>query len=270
MAFVNVGLIGCGTIGSALAQEMRQHWKGVARLIGIYDQDAEAAQQLAQRFRPTLRILPLQKLVARCDLVIEAASPKAVGQILPEAIKHRSSLLVMSTGGLLSHRRLFQRAVACSIPIYLPSGALVGIDGIKAAAVGKLRSVTLTTRKAPSAFSGAPGIAKRKINLNKIRRAQIIFQGSAAQAAALFPQNINVAATLALAGSGAKRTQVRLIADPSIRENIHEVEAVGQFGRCFMKTENRPSQENPKTSQLAVFSAVATLRQIFQPLKVGT
>ncbi len=163
-----------------------------------------------------------------------------------------------------------REAVRKGIPLYLPSGALAGLDGIKAAASGHLRSVTLTTRKPPRSLAGAPGILRRKIRLDKLRKPMVVFQGSARQAAKEFPQNINVAATLALAGVGAARTRVKIIADPGIRTNIHEVEAVGDFGRLTARTENRPSPANPKSSLLAVRSAVATLRQILNPLKVGT
>ena len=176
----------------------------------------------------------------------------------------------MSTGGLLRRPQLLRKAAAARIPIYLPSGALVGLDGIKAAAVGTLRSVTLTTRKPPRAFSGAPGVTRRRIALNRIRTPRLLFEGSAKEAVAAFPQNVNVAATLSLAGIGARRTRVRVIADPTIRENLHDLEAVGSFGKLAVRMENRPSKENPKTSRLAVLSAIATLRQVLTPLKVGT
>ena len=155
--------------------------------------------------------------------------------------------------------QLLRRAIARSIPIHCPSGAVCGLDGIKAGSIGTLRSVTLTTRKPP-----------RSLGLSKLRSPRLLFQGPASKAVAAFPQNINVAATLALAGIGPRRTRVRLFADPRVDRNIHEVEAVGSFGRLTARTENRPSRENPKTSELAVLSAVATLKQILQPVKVGT
>ena len=178
--------------------------------------------------------------------------------------------MILSSGGLLQHTGLLRRAAARKVPVYLPSGALVGLDGIKAASMGRLKSVTLTTRKPPSSFAGAPGVTRRKVRLSDIRTPRVLFQGSASRAVEDFPQNINVAATLALAGIGAKRTRVRIIADPAVRNNVHEIEAVGSFGRFAAVTENRPSPENPKTSQLAVLSAVATLNQILQPVKAGT
>ena len=209
-------------------------------------------------------------MARRCDLLIEAASGKAAADLLPLLARHRRPALILSTGGLLSRPERLRSLLKKGIPLYLPSGALAGLDGIKAAATGRLRSVTLTTRKPPKSLAGAPGILRRKIRLEKLRKPTVVFQGSARQAAKEFPQNINVAATLALAGIGPTRTRVKIIADPRVRTNIHEVEAAGDFGRLTARTENRPSPANPKTSLLAVRSAAATLKQILNPLKVGT
>ena len=267
---LTIGLVGCGTIGSRLALEIESKFRGVARLIGLYDHHPKAAQLLIHRLRRKVPVLPPKKLISRSDLLIEAASAQAVGELLPHVIAMKKSALLMSTGGLLNHRRLLSRAVALHIPIYLPSGALVGLDGIKGAACAPVHSVTLTTRKHPTAFVGAPEVTRRKIQLHRIWKPRLLFQGSALQAVRAFPQNINVAATVALAGIGPTRTRVRVIADPTLRANVHEVETVGDFGRMITRTENRPSQENPKTSTLAVLSAIATLRQILQPLRIGT
>ena len=267
---MTIGLVGCGTIGSRLAQEIQTRFKGKARLIGIYDHHLEASGRLARRFRPTLPILSPKQLVSRCQLLVEAASIQAVGEFLPQVIQKRKSMMVMSTGGLLKYEQLLRKALACSIPIYLPSGAIGGLDGIKAGSMGILRSVTLTTRKPPKALLGAPGLRRGGIRLSNLRSPRLVFEGPAFKAIAAFPQNVNVAATLALAGLGPKRTRVRLFADPTIQENIHEVQVVGSFGRLTARTENRPSRENPKTSELAVLSAIATLKQILQSVKVGT
>ena len=239
-------------------------------MIGLYDARPSQARRLARSLRPPVPVFPLKALVNRCDLLIEAASAQAVAELLPLAIRRRRATLILSTGALLRKPQLLRSAVRSKTPLYLPSGALAGLDGIKAAAVGRLRSITLTTRKPPRALAGAPGILRRKIRLERLRKPMVVFQGSARAAAAEFPQNINVAATLALAGLGAARTKVKIIADPGIRTNIHEVEAVGDFGRLTARTENVASADNPKTSRLAIRSAAATLRQILQPLKVGT
>lgn len=267
---ITIGLVGCGTIGSRLAIEIQRHFPGTARLIGLYDRNRSAAQRLQKKLRIPVPILSPKQLIQRCQLLIEAASPQAVEELLPGVIAHRKGMLLMSTGGLLRHPDLLQKVIARKIPLYLPSGAIAGLDGIKAAAVGRLKSVTLTTRKHPKSLAGAPGIAQRKIRLDSLRTPQTVFKGPAAKACSAFPQNINVGATLALAGMGAAKTAVRIVADPAVHANIHEIKAVGEFGTLFVRTENRPALENPKTSQLAVFSAIAALRQILQPLRIGT
>ena len=239
-------------------------------MIGVYDADERMSKQLTMRLRPSVPILNPKTLISRADLLIEAASPKAVSEMLPEIVRRRKSLMALSAGGLLQNAPLLRRATRLRVPIYLPSGALGGLDAVKAARIGRLKSVTLTTRKSPEALAGAPGIARKKINLSSLKKPRVIFSGSAAQAVGDFPKNINVAATLALAGLGATRTRVKIIAEPGLQANVHEVTAVGSFGKLTVRTENKPSLENPKTSQLAVYSAVATLRQILEPLRIGT
>ena len=239
-------------------------------MIGVYDARLSQARRLGRSLHPPVPVLPLPDLARRCDLLIEAASGKAAADLLPVLAQYRRPALILSTGGLLSRQNGLRALARKGIPLYLPSGALAGLDGIKAAAAGRLRSVTLTTRKPPRSLMGAPGILRRKIRMEKLRKPKVVFHGSAQRAAKEFPQNINVAATLALAGIGAARTRVKIIADPGIRTNIHEVQAVGDFGRLTARTENLPSPANPKTSRLAVQSAVATLQQILEPLKVGT
>lgn len=270
MAVVTVGLIGCGAMGRQLARTLQKRYPRRARLIGVYDADLSKAREMATRLNPSVPVLPLQALVSRSQLLIEAASPKAVAQLLPKALAKRRPVLVMSAGGLLSQISLLKKFRIRGVPLYVPSGALVGLDGIKAAAVGRLSSVTLTTRKPPRSFAGAAGALRKRIRLDRIRQPTVLYEGNAAAAVRLFPQNINVAATLALAGIGPARTRVRIIADPAVRANVHEVEAAGSFGTMFLRTENRPSSINPKTSQLAIQSAVAALDRILDSFQVGT
>ena len=239
-------------------------------MIGVFDNNPQTAQRFARGCRPSVAVLSLPQLVSRSQLLIETASAQAVGELLPHVIRHRKPLLVLSTSGLLRHPALLRKALRLKIPIHLPSGALLGIDGLKAAALGGLRSVILTTRKPPRALANAPYVRQKKFRLSRLRKPRLLFQGTAQAAAKAFPQNINVAATLALAAPEAKRTRVKIIADPHIRTNRHELEAEGRFGKFKVVTENRPSTLNPKTSELAVLSAVATLRRILEPLQVGT
>lgn len=208
-------------------------------------------------------------LIRRSDLVIEATSASAAGAIVTDALTAGRRVIAMSVGGLLPLVARLPRLLARGGELHVPTGAIAGLDAIKAARCGRLRRVTLTTRKPPRALQGAPGL-RHPSRLRALTRPVTIFSGPASRAVKQFPQNINVAATLALAGLGASRTQVRIIADPTVRRNVHEIEAVGSFGRLTVRTENVPSARNPKTSELAVLSAQATLQQLASPWRVGT
>lgn len=199
-------------------------------------------------------------LIRRSDLVIEAASAAAAAGIVTRALSAKKTVFAMSVGGLLPIAGRLQRLTRQGGHLLTPSGAIAGLDGVKAAGAGTLRRVTLTTRKPPRAL----GLTTR------LRRPKTLFQGSAAQAVRQFPQNINVAATLALAGLGAARTTVRIIADPGVSTNTHEIEAIGAFGRLTARTENLPARGNPKTSALAILSAQAALQQFASTWRIGT
>jgi aspartate dehydrogenase len=154
--------------------------------------------------------------------------------------------------------------------LYVPSGAIAGLDAIKGAMLGRVFKVTLTTRKSPRALEGAPYVVKKGIDLGALKEPTTIFSGSAEEAVPAFPANINVAAALSLAGIGADKTLVRIIADPACDKNIHEIEVEGDFGRLVTRMENVPSPHNPKTSYMAALSAIGLLQRITASLVVGT
>ena len=154
--------------------------------------------------------------------------------------------------------------------VYLPSGAVCGIDGLKSCRAGSIYSVTLTTRKPPRGLEGAPYLKEKNIRLSDIKGETVIFDGTAREAIKGFPQNVNVCAALSLAGIGADKTRVRIMTSPEYTKNIHEVRIEGDSGNISTRTENVPSKANPKTSQLAVFSAIATLEGIAKSVRVGT
>jgi aspartate dehydrogenase len=204
-------------------------------------------------------------------LVIEAASQECVREHA-QAILSKSNIMIMSVGALADAD--FLKAVRKAAEeggkrIYIPSGAIGGLDAIRAVA-GMAERVTLTTRKNPLAFEGVPWIAQNDIALRSIKKPTTIFEGTAAEASELFPVNINVAMSLSIAGIGPEKTKVKIIADPFIKENIHEVEAEGPFGKMLFRTENAVSADNPKTSQLAGLSAVAMLKGMAESMRVGT
>jgi len=204
-------------------------------------------------------------------LVIEAASAAASSQIAKSALSAGRSCLVMSVGGILdNHKELFALAREKRCDIFLPSGAIGGIDAVKSLANSKINKITITSYKPPRAFIGVAYLLKRNINLEKIKEDTILFEGDVASSVRLFPQNINVAATLSLASHTKDRLTVKIIASPMAKNNIHLIEVDSEAGRLTVKTENVPSPENPKTSFLAALSAYTTLKEILDFIKIGT
>ena len=268
---VRVGIIGCGTIGSRIAAHIDSKLKSKARIIALSDVDYKKARTLSAELKAKPKVASIQGLISSVDLVIEAASAKISGDIANQAIGAGKDVMVMSTGGLLKdHKALFKLAAKKRSSIYLPSGAICGLDGLKGAKLSGIKKVTLITRKPPEGFKGAPYVLKHNIDLRKIKKDRVLFEGDALEAMKGFPANINVAATLSLCGIGPVKTRIKIVASPSIRKNIHEIEVEGAFGKLIARTENVPSPGNPKTSYMAVLSAMATLDGIFENVKIGT
>jgi aspartate dehydrogenase len=266
---LKIGIVGCGAIGREIARAV-DGGLVAARLSAIADVDRGRAEALAGELRG-VRILEQPELIRVSDVVVEATSPAAAPGIIRAALASSRDVLVMSVGGLLQHYEEFQdRAERAGRRIYVPSGAIAGLDAVKAAMVGSVSRVVLTTRKPPRGLMGAPYVVENNLDLEGLREATVIFSGPAAKAVPAFPANINVAAALSLAGIGSERTMVRIIADPACERNTHEIEVEGDFGRLLLRAENVPSPSNPKTSRLAALSAVALLRRLTTSIVVGT
>lgn len=269
---IKVGVIGCGTIGKELALACQKTFNDQVTLEALADADAHRARKLQKELRlPASKILAIDTLISRCDLVIEAASKYVSYDVAKKALRLGKDVMVMSVGGILGREKELARlAKTHHCCLYLPSGGVVGIDGLKAAHIGKIHRVLLTTRKPPQGFEDAPYVVKHGINLKNLKQEKVLFEGDAKTAVRGFPKNINVSATLSIAGIGPKKTKVRIIATPHMLVNVHEVYVTGDFGSFYTRTENFPSEQNPKTSRLAILSAVATLERILRNVKIGT
>jgi len=266
---IRVGLVGCGTIGREIAKACQGSLKDKFRLVSFFDID----QTKYARMRKICKVRPagsLEELVDRSSLIVEAANARVPYLLIKEASRRKKDIMIMSVGGLIGHRGLLKKAEKSGINVYLPSGAIAGIDALKSAACSKIDEVILFTRKPPKGLEGAPYIRSRKIDLKGLKKDKVVFKGSASDAVKAFPKNINVSAILSIAGIGAGRTQVRIIASPGAKRNVHEIIIRGKFGVIKTRTENVPSPYNPKTSYLAALSAVATLRNIAGMVKIGT
>ena len=266
---MRLGIVGCGTIGTIIAKAVTERLSSRITLGGLCDAEESAAVALNKKLGLNIPLVPLDRLIGDNDFIVEAASAAAAEEIVRKSIFAGKGVMVMSSGGLIGHEDLFDAAEKCGAKIYVPSGALCGLDGIKSAAAAGIDSVTLTTRKPPKGLEGAPFILENGIDLSKITGETVLFEGSAREAVRAFPKNVNVSATLSLCGIGADRTKVRVITSPDYIGNSHEVEAVGVFGRLTAKTENVPSPDNPKTSYLAALSAIAALEGIVGNRVIG-
>ncbi len=272
---LGVGLIGCGAIGTVLTRAIDRGQAGDVRLVMVYDLVARKSRILVRKLTRKLRIAENFEELIECgdiDLIIEAASQGAVKDYSSKVLKTGKDLMIMSVGALVDSdltNEIKRYAKGSGKRVYIPSGAIAGLDGVKAAVVGGVDRVTLTTRKPSEGLKDAPYV-KKKVRLDTLKNPTIIYEGPALEACRLFPVNVNVAAALGLAGIGPEKTKVRIIADPTIKRNIHEIEVKGEFGELKIQTENVPSVDNPKTSYLAALSAVATLRKITEHLLIGT
>jgi aspartate dehydrogenase len=269
---LKVGIVGCGAIGTSLAKAIIEDLSHKSQLSALYDLDIEKAYNLAHAIdNQKLVALNLESLINKADLVIEATKADSAVEIIKKTISASKDIMIMSVGGIVeNYKELFIMAQEKNRHIFIPSGAICGIDGLKAAACGKINKVTLTTKKPAKAFLGTPYVLKQKIRLDNLSEDIVIFEGDAFSAIRAFPQNINVAVTLSIAGVGPRDTLIRIIASPKIDKNIHEVEIISDSGKIVTRTENVVHPDNPKTSYLAVLSAVATLKQILEPVKVGS
>jgi aspartate dehydrogenase len=265
---MNVGIAGLGVIGRAVSRALDNGIPGL-KLAGATARDREKAERFLRALKSPAPFLSLDDLVQASDLVVEASTQAHLEEIAPKALKAGRHLVVLSCGGLLGRQDWVDLAATNRCRIFIPSGAIAGLDGVKGACVGAITSVTMETRKPPRGLAGAPWIVQQKIDLDAIRTETLIFEGSATEACRAFPANVNVLAALSLAGIGPEKTRIRLFAAPEQKMNMHRITVEGEFGRLAIEVENVPS-ENPRTGKLSYMSTIALLRDLSATLRVGT
>ncbi len=270
---LRIGLIGCGTIGTSICMAIDEG-SIEAELFAIYDRNMDDAEKLISTLeRSAPVVMEPSEMIKKIDLLVECASQQAVYEIVPAALLSKCDVMVMSVGAFADenlYNTIKGLARDNNCRIYLPSGAIVGLDGLRSASSEEVYSVTLTTQKPPAGLAGAPYIIKNDIDLDRIKGKKVLFEGPAIEAVKEFPANVNVAATLSIAGIGFEKTNVRIVANPALTRNVHEIYVEGAFGEFTTRVENVPSPDNPKTSYLASLSAIATLKKISDPFQTGT
>jgi aspartate dehydrogenase len=263
-----VAIAGLGAIGLPLARALDAGVEGL-RLVRVAAQDRARAEARVAGFRARPSVVSLADL-AEADIVVEATPSAIFERVVMPAIEAGRILVPCSVGALLPRLHLVRRAQTTGARIIVPTGALLGLDAVRAAAEGPVDTVTLETRKPPVGLEGAPYLVQHGISVLGITEPRRVFTGNAYDAAAGFPANVNVAAALALAGVGPMRTQVEIWADPNVTRNTHTVRVEADAARLTMTVENVPSEENPRTGKLTALSVLACLRGLVSTLKVGS
>jgi aspartate dehydrogenase len=263
-----VGIAGLGAIGLPLARALDNGVEGL-RLVSVATRDLVKARNSLIGFRTLPRLVEFPEL-ADADIVVEAVPAALFERVALPALEAGRILVPASVGALLPRMHLARLAQASGGRIIVPTGALLGLDAVRAAAEGPVESITLESRKPPMGLAGAPYLEKHGIDVLDIDRPIKVFDGNAMDAAAGFPANVNVAAALALAGIGPIRTLVKIWADPGVTRNIHTIRVEAEAARFTMTIENVPSAENPKTGRLTALSLLACLRGLTSTLKVGS
>jgi aspartate dehydrogenase len=263
-----VAIAGLGAIGQVLARALDEGIPG-ARLAAVAVRNpAKVAAFLATLSRP-VPMVPLGALVDHADIVIECAPSELLGQIAGPVLEAGKRVVVLSVGGLLANPQLEQIAARHGGQILVPTGALIGLDAVIAAAEGTIHSVRMITRKPPRGLLGAPYLVENKIDISDVKAPLRVFSGTARDAAKGFPANLNVAAALSLAGIGPDRTVLEIWADPTVTRNTHRIEVDSDSASFSMTIENIPSA-NPRTGRITALSVIALLRKLSAPVRVGT
>ena len=265
---LRVAVAGLGAIGLRVAEALDRGIPGcVLAAVSAHDRD-KAAKRLAHLARP-VPVVTLGELEPLADIVVECAPANVLAEIAEPFLRAGKVVIVLSAGALLVNEHLISLARQCGGQIVVPTGALLGLDAVTAAAEGEIRSVRMVTRKPVRGLAGAPYLAEHNIRIEDITEPVRIFSGTPREAAVGFPANLNVAVALSLAGIGADRTTLDIWADPSLERNVHRIEVDADSASFSMSIENVPS-DNPKTGRITALSVISYLRKLGAPLRVGS
>jgi aspartate dehydrogenase len=268
-ARLRVAIAGLGAIGRALAIRLAAGAVPGVELVAVAARHLDRAAQFAATLPHPVKVLGIEALEPEADVVIECAPAAVLGEIIGPFLHARKQAIVLSVGALLSRPDLIDLAKQTGGSIVVPTGALIGLDAMLAAAEGTIHSVRMVTRKPPGGLVGAPYLVDNQISIEGLTEPKRVFTGTAREAAKGFPANLNVAVALALAGVGPDKTVLEIWADPTVTRNTHTISVDADSARFTMTIENIPS-ENPKTGRIVAQSVTALLRKMSATLKVGT
>ncbi len=263
-----VAIAGLGAVGLRIADALDKGLPG-CELAAVSANDKDKARERLAHLRRPVPVVPIDELEGLADIVVECAPASLLPAIAEPFLRAGKTVIVLSSGAILAHEGLIELARAHGGQIVVPTGALLGLDAVTAAAEGDIRSVTMITRKPVRGLVGAPYLAQHDIRIEGITEPLRVFRGTPREAAIGFPANLNVAVALALAGIGPDRTVLEIWADPALKRNTHTIEVDADSASFSMSIENIPT-ENPKTGRITALSVIAYLRKLNAPLRVGS
>jgi aspartate dehydrogenase len=262
-----VAIAGLGVVGATVARHLDAGVPGI-ELTAVGEADQARAAALITELKSSPRLCTVDDLEPYADIVVECAPASILPRVILPFLRKGKKAIVLSSGGLLANPQLVEVAREFGGQILIPSGALVGLDAVSAAAEGTIHSVKMVTRKPPRGLVGAPYLVENHIEIADITEPMLVFRGSPREAIEGFPANLNVAVSLGLAGIGPDATQLEIWADPAMERNTHRIEVDADSARLTMTIENVPSS-NPRTGLITALSVVAMLRRFEAPLRVG-
>jgi aspartate dehydrogenase len=268
MTETRIAIAGLGAIGRLVARRLADKMPGLS-LACVASRDLAKAKAWLDAVGVSCPLVEVAQFPRYADLAVECAPVDVLESICTPMLTAGKRVMVLSAGGLLPRPHLMELARQHGGQIIVPTGGLLGLDAVAAAAEGVIHSVRMVTRKPPRGLAGAPHLVKNGIVVDGLTAAKCVFAGTAREAAAGFPENVNVAAALSLAGIGPDRTTIEIWADPAVTRNCHSIEVEADSARFSFAIENVPS-ENPRTGRIVALSVIAALRKLSAPLRVGT
>jgi aspartate dehydrogenase len=265
---LRIAVAGLGAIGKAIAEELDRGIPG-CRLTAVSGRDPAKTAAFIDGLSTRVPAVKISELAEHADIVVECAPAELLEAIVAPVVTAGKKAIVLSVGALLDHPDLIKLCESTGGQIIVPTGALIGLDAVTAAAEGTIHSVRMVTRKPPKGLLGAPFLADKDIDISNLQSPLKLYDGSARGAARGFPANLNVAVALSFAGIGPDRTSLEVWADPGVQRNTHRIEVDSDSASFSMTIENIPS-ENPKTGRITAKSVIALLRKMSAPVRVGT
>ena len=266
---LGVGIGGLGTIGLPVARWLAAGPPGL-RLVAVSARNRERAAERLSDLGIAVPVIPAGALADQADVVIECMPAAAFDAVALPTVEAGRILVALSAGALLDRLSLVETARRTGARIIVPSGAVLGLDAVRAAAQGTIRSVKMITRKPPQSLAGSPYLEQHRISLVGLTEPVRVFAGTAREGARGFPANVNVAAALGMAGIGPDATSLEIWADPALTRNTHRIEVEADSARFSMTIEGVPSEDNARTGKLTPLSVIACLKGLVEPLRVGT